>query len=278
MSISFVRLMQLGLPFASLPYVTYVQIKVYTRIQHLTNGRNTILRTSLIRFSGLVVFIGAFFQCMVMIPGTIVSYWTINRGFAQDPTQALGIAKYWTPTAAQLLQPLLFFTDPQVVYHMYDGLWMIPVPCLLAGLVGLFHARPEKGRLERAGFVVASLGLTMLLIGNGSEAWFSSLDWFGITDFVFIFLALPGLLLTLLGATFLGAGLLRSRTSSRMAAWLLIFGGFPGGAIAGLFVVGHLFGFLFLYDIAWMILGIRLWTMQRHEQRGVLSDLQVAPR
>ncbi len=105
----------------------------------------------------------------------------------------------------------------------------------------------------------------MLLIGNGSDAWFSSLDWFGITDFVFTFLALPGLLLSLLGATLLGIGLLRSRNNSRVAAWLLVLGGFPGGAVVGLFVIGHLFGFLFLYDIAWMILGMRLWTTNGQE-------------
>jgi hypothetical protein len=234
------------------------------------------VRASLIRLSGLIVFIGALFQFLVMIPGTTVSYWTI-RGFADEPAQALGIAKYWTPTAADLLHPILFFADPYVVYHMYDGLWMIPVPCLLAGLVGLFHARPAKGRFERTGFGVTSLGLTMLLIGNGSEAWFSSLDWFGIKDFAFIALTLPGLVLSLVGATILGIGLLRSRSSSRLAAWLLILGGFPGGAVVGLFVVGHLFGFLFLYDIAWMILGMKLWRSHGQQPSAVLTDLQVVP-
>lgn len=45
--------------------------------------------------------------------------------------------------------------------------------------------------------------------------------------------------------------------------WLLLLGRFPGGALIGLFVVGHVFGFVLLYDLAWMILGLGLWTGQR---------------
>lgn len=233
--------------------------------------------TTWIRWSGLLACVGALFQLLVTVPGTLVSYWTTNRGFADDPAQALGIAKWWAPGVAQVLRPLLFFDDPNTVYHMYDGLWMIPFPLLIAGLVGLFHAQRQHGqqigRLAWAGYLVTSLGLTMLLIGNGSEAWFNNLDWFGITDFVFTFLALPGLLLMLLGATILGSALLRSGGGSRVAAWLLIVGGLPGGALIGLFVVGHLFGFVLFYDLAWIILGAALWT-----GRGDMSGAAAARR
>jgi hypothetical protein len=80
------------------------------------------------------------------------------------------------------------------------------------------------------------------------------------------------------GASVLGIGLLRSRNSSGVAAWLLVLGGFPGGVLVGLFVVGHLFGFLFIYDIAWIILGMRLWLSNKHQSSMVRTDLQAVPR
>jgi len=209
------------------------------------------VKQKLLRWAGLSAFLGAILQFLVSLPGTAAEY-------REAPW---GIADLWVSMIEPWLAPILTFDSAYTVYHMYDGLWMIPVPLLIAGLVALYHAYPVGpwGRLAQAGFRVSALGLTLLLIGNGSEAWFAYVDWFGVHSLAFFAATFPGLILTLVGATLLGLALLRGRAIHPLVAWLLILGGFPGGAIFGVFVGGHFFGFLWLIDLAWMVIGYRLW-------------------
>ena len=45
-----------------------------------------------------------------------------------------------------------------------------------------------------------------------------------------------------------------------LGAWLLTLGGFPGLLVLSYLVVGHFSGGILLLDIAWIVLGLSLWS------------------
>jgi hypothetical protein len=136
----------------------------------------------------------------------------------QDVTE---LTRVWADPARRLLDPLLSFADVDHVYVVYGMLWG---PLFLVALgCAIVAARVRRGiaragerwawRVYLAGFGLATVGVVAAYYG----AWINP----ALVDGAFVALVVPGVLVTLMGGTWLGVVLLRRRYRPRITALLL---------------------------------------------------------
>jgi hypothetical protein len=133
----------------------------------------------------------------------------------------LSLTAAWAVPAADILQPLLSWSDPVEVYISYGKLWLfVFIGFTLCAFV-VRRSRQPRGfekwawRIALTGYVIATLGV----FGDYWTQWGSDYNWF--LDIAFG-ITVVGLLVTLLGSTLLGISLLRTGFRPRLAAWLLV--------------------------------------------------------
>jgi hypothetical protein len=126
----------------------------------------------------------------------------------------LPLTRAWAAPAADLLDPLLNWADPDTVYLTYGKIWLpVFVSFTLAAFVVYRRRRPagfEKWawRITLTGYVIA----TVAVFGDYYTPWI---------DQAFL-ITVPALLLSLVGSTVLGIALLRSHFRPRVTPWLLV--------------------------------------------------------
>ena len=195
------------------------------------------------RSCALVAVIGGVMG-MVGAPLLALSYFATAEGAAMlnNPTVA-----GWASLARPLLAPMLNFASPDTVYLVYT--WAM-APVLLGYIAGLLalHARqvPRGGSLEQVGFWLALVGAALLLLG------LMEIEVLGYS------LLVPGLLLTIMGTYIFGIGTLLAGVVPIVGAWLLILGSLPGSVMLAA-LLGHNGCGLLLLNLAWIIIGLRLW-------------------
>jgi uncharacterized membrane protein YedE/YeeE len=215
-----------------------------------------MVKQTFTRISGALAVIGGLIG-ILNAPLLALSYFATPDG--AESLEPAWVAA-WAAIARPVLAPLLTFDSPDVVYAIYGGMMSLVFVGFLAGLLGLHSLQaPRAGRLENVGFWLSVIGAALLLLGVIGAYWIGALD---LSFFAFL---IPGLLATMLGTFIFGIGTLRARGAPRVAAWLLILGSLPGIIVlAGL--VGHNSGGLLLIDIAWIIIGLRLWSLSTAEE------------
>jgi len=124
------------------------------------------------------------------------------------------VARAWAEPAADLLRPLLSWSDTDTVYVTYGRIWL---PLLLVATVCAFVVRRERRPhgIERWGWWIALTGYvaaTLSVFGDYFTPWM---------DQSFAYLGIPGILTSVLGSTVLGIALLRRRFRPPATAWLL---------------------------------------------------------
>ena len=161
----------------------------------------------------------------------------------------------WTGVVQPLLEPLLTFAPPEVVYLTYGKCFSFMVFGWMVGLLAL-HTRQaaSAGRLERWGFRVAFIGTVLGTLGGIGVYWI-----WGAVDFLFFAFMVPTLLLFGIGFPLFGIGTLRAKVAPRPGAWLLIVGGLPGMILLNI-VLGQLTLGLVLLNLAWVVLGYALFS------------------
>lgn len=132
------------------------------------------------------------------------------------------LTRAWADPARSLLEPLLTFADADHVYVVYGMLWG---PLFLAALGCAVVVRRRRvqvgiGGGERWAWRVYLTGLTLFTLG-GFGAYYGA--WFNpaMVDGAFVALVVPGVLITLIGGTWLGIVLLRRGFRPRVTAVLL---------------------------------------------------------
>lgn len=121
----------------------------------------------------------------------------------------------WAEPAAAALQPLLDWSDPPTVYLTYGKAWFF---ILGAATLAAFAVRQRRGSVtgaEKWGWRIAlpaSVLATLSVLGDYWTPWL---------DQSFLFLGFPAVLLSLVGNTTLGVGLLRRGYRPRATGWLL---------------------------------------------------------
>lgn len=125
-----------------------------------------------------------------------------------------GVVRAWAEPAADALSPMLDWAGADTVYLTYGKLW---TPILLTAVVCAFTVRRRRTPTgaEKWGWRLLLTGLVGALVGVTGSYWTPLLDEFFV-------LALPFVLISLIGATALGIGLLRRGFRPRGTAVLLL--------------------------------------------------------
>jgi hypothetical protein len=125
------------------------------------------------------------------------------------------LTRAWAVPAADLLKPLLNWAAPDTVYLAYGKIWLpVFVSFTLAAFV-VYRRRSPVGfekwawRITLTGYVMATLSV----FGDYYTPWI---------DQSFLFLTIPGLLLSCVGSMVLGIALLRNHFRPRVTPWLLV--------------------------------------------------------
>lgn len=166
----------------------------------------------------------------------------------------------WTERGIDVAGPLLTFASVDRVYAVYTQLFALLVPAVLLCALAARSLRPaSRSRLERWGWRIALFGYALFALGlllvAGAMFFVSGMH--AAIDVPFMTIMFPGLLLSLLGSTVLGVGLLRGGYEPRLTSWLLALA-LPLW-LFGSFVLGHNSLGLVPLIVAWGVTGYRLW-------------------
>lgn len=126
----------------------------------------------------------------------------------------LPLTRAWSVPASRALRPLLDWADPDTVYLTYGKIWL-PVFAAFTLCAFVVHARRNAAGFEKWAWRVALTGYviaTVSVFGDYYTPWLEE---------SFLFVGIPGLLLTTLGSTALGIALLRNKFRPRTTGWLL---------------------------------------------------------
>lgn len=123
----------------------------------------------------------------------------------------------WAESARDAFAPLLDWASPNTVYLTY-GKMFLPVFLLatLSALIVRGVRGPGVTGAEKWGWRLASVGYVAVTVATFGEYWTPFIDEF------FAVLGIPGLLLSMIGSTVLGIGLLRRGFRPRATAVLLV--------------------------------------------------------
>jgi hypothetical protein len=146
-------------------------------------------------------------------------------------------------------------------YHTPNVFWKIFAPApllLLVGLIGLhFLISARSGRLERAGFFLAVIGLVLIVAGNVGQFWLGLDDVYIMTAPAYRAFRL-GLLVLAVGSILFGVALGRDRTVPLWGTLPFVVGALCGlvAFVTDLGTLGSLLWILF--GIGWAWLGLAL--------------------
>ena len=186
--------------------------------------------STLIRWAGLAAMMG----------GVLWALWTMGFNF-------VGYGEPGTPAYER--------------YELYNRLLPLALLPVMVGFLGLHAAqRRSYGRLGKAGFVTAFVGLALAVAGSVGEFWVFTMQPYGEANGrdASWTIYLLGHLVLALGSVLFGIATVRAKVLARKTA--LMF------AVLGGFAVVPFFGAL-LFAISFTWLGYMLWS-----QRDVSAD------
>ena len=199
------------------------------------------MRQDWIRWSGIAA-IAAGVIGILLGPLHALAYFA-----TKDGSTSQGLLR-WNASGRAALEPLLSWASADTVYTTYGKAALLIVAGFTAGLFALRATRSSTARgVERWGLRIATVGYPLLLIGVLVEYWTPYLE------IGYLLLSVPGLLLTLLGSTLLGVGLVRERAGPPAARWLFALS-LPLVVLASA-IIGHFTAGLLVLDLAWIVTG-----------------------
>jgi hypothetical protein len=125
------------------------------------------------------------------------------------------LVRAWAEPTAERLRLLLDWAEPDTVYVTYGKVWFVLFLAATACAFLVRRSRRPSG-LERIAWPVTLAGMvvaTASLVGDYYTPWMEQ---------SFLYLGIPGLLISLLGSLLLGIALLRRGFRPRTAGWLLV--------------------------------------------------------
>jgi hypothetical protein len=194
------------------------------------------------RWLGLAAVIGALVG-VLYFPFHALAYFATEDGGESEG--AIG----WADGTRDILEPLLDWDSVDTVYRTWGKVGLVAVVGLALGLLALWRRRRREATgLERWGLRIALVGHALLVVGFFTEYWTPYLD-FGFMAFTG-----PGMIVTMIGSTLLGIGLLRRKAAPRVPSWLLALAIPLVLAMVALF--GHISAGLVPLEVAWIMLGL----------------------
>ena len=158
---------------------------------------------------------------VIVTPLLALSYFAIPDGASELDT---GTVSAWADPARDLAGGLLTFGSPDRVYATYTQVIAVLFPAVLVCALLVRAGRPRPAlRNERWGWSIALTGYALMMVGLlvASVVLIGASASGDAVNVVFLTFVVPGLLLSTIGSTVLGIGLLRSALRPRAAAWVL---------------------------------------------------------
>ena len=125
----------------------------------------------------------------------------------------------WAEPAANLLDPVLSWSDADVVYRTYGKLWFFVLLAVTLCAFLVWRRRVADGLVrgvERVGWWIAMPGYALLTIG------LLGIYWTPFLEEIFNIVGVPAMLVSLVGSLVLGIGLLRRRFRPLATGILLV--------------------------------------------------------
>ena len=125
----------------------------------------------------------------------------------------------WADPVASLLHPLLSWAEPQTVYVTYGKLWLFVFGAMIACALLVWRGRIDAGivrGVEKVGWWLALPAYALLTVGLVGVYWTPFLEE------TFNLIAVPAMLLSIVGSLVLGIGLLRRRMRPVATGVLLV--------------------------------------------------------
>ena len=128
--------------------------------------------------------------------------------------------RVWSDPAREFFQPLLDWSNPDVVYLTYGKIWFPVFAAFTACAYVLYRRRRPMG-FEKFAWRFALVAYTWASVAVLVTYWTQWTDTTELLDLAFLFLDIPGVLLCWIGSTMLGITLIRRGFVPRVSAWLL---------------------------------------------------------
>lgn len=175
--------------------------------------------------------------------------------YLRTPDGEPGVIR-WNQVAFEAAPGLWDWGDRQAVYLTYGRVTSVLMIGALLGLVALHRKqRGDEARFERWAFRVFATGFVLLAVGAITEYYSPFLEE------AFIFIAIPGLLITLIGGTLLGFASSGRRVIPKSLAIFLALSFIPGVPLM-VALLGHIPVGFSLVSVALILVGLRLLREQ----------------
>ncbi len=128
--------------------------------------------------------------------------------------------RVWSDPARDLFRPLLDWASPDAVYLTYGKIWF-PVFAAFTACAFVLYRRRRPAGFEKFAWRFALIAYTWGCVAVLVTYWTQWTHETAVLDLAFVFLDIPGLLLSMIGSTMLGITLIRPRipaTGDRLAA------------------------------------------------------------
>ncbi len=207
------------------------------------------------RWIGLYAAVAALIA-VLLSPLLALSYFATESGRSE---LEVGTVAAWAEPGRELAGGLLTWASPDRVYATYWQIFALLIPAMFLCAHAARARRSPGGRTERWGWRVALTGYALEKVGF--LAVFVALAFVPVESTVievlFLGLGIPGLLISAVGSTLLGIGLIRGAYRPRLTAWLLALA-FPSLIVVPAFL-GNLSLGLVPFLVAWGVTGLQLW-------------------
>ncbi len=128
--------------------------------------------------------------------------------------------RVWSDPAREFFQPLLDWSNPDVVYLTYGKIWF-PVFAAFTACAYVLYRRRRPVGFEKFAWRFALVAYTWASVAVLVTYWTQWTHTTALLDLAFLFLDIPGVLLCWIGSTMLGITLIRRGFVPRVSAWLL---------------------------------------------------------
>lgn len=132
-----------------------------------------------------------------------------------------GTTRVWSDPARDFFSPLLDWANPDAVYLTYGKIWFPVFAAFTACAFVLYQRRRPQG-FEKFAWRFALVAYTWACVAVLVTYWTQWTHATALLDQAFLFLDIPGVLLTGIGSTMLGITLVRHGFRPRTSAWLLV--------------------------------------------------------
>ena len=199
------------------------------------------------RYAGLVCVVLAALSILVAPLNALARMRTDDgRSDFENP-----LAHWWADPATDAFGGLLDWGSPDAVYETYGKFYVLAMLAALACALAVRSGRPAQMRWsERWGWRLTLTSYVLLSVAIFFTYWVANVD------VVHLAVTMPALLLSAIGQTMLGIGLIRSRFVPRTTAWVLALS-FPLSQVLVMISTQALGIWPLLF--AWAVAGWSLW-------------------